>query len=145
MNTDQIKLLEETLRSENAKVPVAFIADSPWIPGYCGHTFIDYYARTDVWMADPKSDGLMLLLLNQMKHFFHNDNTSDSRDDPSVRRRQRQSPWAPGQHRRRAPDGSQARVHRRSHLRRPRFQRNAIAWNKTKRGSKFCCLFVGKI
>ena len=54
MNADQIKLLEETLRGRNAVVPVAFIADSPWIPGYCGHTFIDYYACTDVWMADNR-------------------------------------------------------------------------------------------
>lgn len=54
MNSDQIRLLEETLQHKNSKVPVAFIADSPWIPGYCGHTYIDYYARTDVWLADNK-------------------------------------------------------------------------------------------
>ena len=54
MNSDQIKLLEETLQHKNSRIPVAFIADSPWIPGYCGHTYIDYYARTDVWLADNK-------------------------------------------------------------------------------------------
>lgn len=54
MNSDQIKLLEETIQHRNAKIPVALIADSPWIPGYCGHTFIDYYARNDVWMADNR-------------------------------------------------------------------------------------------
>jgi len=54
MNADQIKLLEATIRGENGKVPVGFIADSPWIPGYCGHTFLDYYMRSDVWMNDNR-------------------------------------------------------------------------------------------
>ena len=54
MNPDQIKTLEQTILHQNAKVPVAFIADSPWIPGYCGHTFLDYYMRNDVWMADNR-------------------------------------------------------------------------------------------
>jgi len=54
MNKDQIKTLLETIRHTNTKIPVAFIADSPWIPGYCGHTFIDYYMRNDVWMADNR-------------------------------------------------------------------------------------------
>ena len=54
MNAEQIKLLEETIDHKNSKIPVALIADSPWIPGYCGHTFMDYYARNDVWMADNR-------------------------------------------------------------------------------------------
>lgn len=54
MNENQIKLLEQALRHENDRIPVAFIADSPWIPGYCGHGFIDYYMRNDVWMADNR-------------------------------------------------------------------------------------------
>jgi len=52
MNSDQIRLLEDTILHRNTRIPVAFIADSPWIPGYCGHTFTDYYMRNDVWMAD---------------------------------------------------------------------------------------------
>lgn len=54
MNLDQIKTLEETIQHKNSRIPVAFIADSPWIPGYCGHTYIDYYMRNDVWMADNR-------------------------------------------------------------------------------------------
>ena len=54
MNPSQIKTLEQTLKHENSTIPVAFIADSPWIPGYCGHTFLDYYMRSDVWMADNR-------------------------------------------------------------------------------------------
>lgn len=37
MNADQIWTIEETLRHENGRIPVAFIADSPWISGYCGY------------------------------------------------------------------------------------------------------------
>lgn len=54
MNKDQIRIIEETIQHKNSKIPVAFIADSPWIPGYCGHTFLDYYMRNDVWMADNR-------------------------------------------------------------------------------------------
>ncbi|MBP6971246.1 MAG: hypothetical protein KBB44_07535 [Bacteroidaceae bacterium] len=51
MTQDQIQRLEETIRYENDKIYVALIADSPWIPGYCGDTFIDYYARNEVFIA----------------------------------------------------------------------------------------------
>ena len=51
MTQDQIQRLEETIRYENDKIHVALIADSPWIPGYCGDTFIDYYARNEVFIA----------------------------------------------------------------------------------------------
>lgn len=54
MNSDQIKLIEETLDHRNSKIPVALIADSPWIPGYCGHSFIDYYANQQVFIDDNK-------------------------------------------------------------------------------------------
>ncbi len=54
MTSQQIKTLEDTLNGKNARIPVAFIADSPWIPGYCGHTFIDYYSRNEVWLADNR-------------------------------------------------------------------------------------------
>lgn len=29
--------------------PVALIVDSPWIPGYCGISTMDYFARFDIW------------------------------------------------------------------------------------------------
>jgi len=54
MNSDQIRQLEETVNGTNSKVHVAFIADSPWIPGYCGHSFLDYYARNDVFINDNR-------------------------------------------------------------------------------------------
>lgn len=52
MDQTQIKLLEETLAFRNRVIPTVFIADSPWIPGYCGHTFMDYYADNSVWLSD---------------------------------------------------------------------------------------------
>lgn len=52
MNAEQIRILEETIEHKNAKIPVALIADSPWIPGYCGHSFIDYYAQNDIFVKD---------------------------------------------------------------------------------------------
>ena len=54
MNISQIRLLEDTLAHRNRQIPVVFIADSPWIPGYCGHTFIDYYTRNSVWLKDNR-------------------------------------------------------------------------------------------
>ena len=54
MKPEQIKLLEETLSFKNSKIPVALIADSPWIPGYCGHTFIDYYANNRIFIEDNR-------------------------------------------------------------------------------------------
>lgn len=54
MNSDQIRLMEDTIERKNSKVPVVFIADSPWIPGYCGHTFCDYYSRNDVFVNDNR-------------------------------------------------------------------------------------------
>ena len=32
------------------KVPVAFIADSPWIPGFFGIDTLDYFLRPDEWL-----------------------------------------------------------------------------------------------
>ena len=54
MTSEQIRILENTIEHRNSKIPVAFIADSPWIPGYCGHSFIDYYMQNSIWMADNK-------------------------------------------------------------------------------------------
>ena len=31
-------------------LPVGFIIDSPWLPGWCGHTILDYYGDDEVWM-----------------------------------------------------------------------------------------------
>ena len=31
-------------------LPVAFIIDSPWLPGWCGHTILDYYGDENLWM-----------------------------------------------------------------------------------------------
>lgn len=32
------------------RVPVAFIVDSPWLPGYAGVEMLDYFLRTDEWL-----------------------------------------------------------------------------------------------
>ncbi|MCR4771292.1 MAG: uroporphyrinogen decarboxylase family protein [Oscillospiraceae bacterium] len=32
-------------------VPAGFIVDSPWIPGYCGVSTLDFYTDTELWRA----------------------------------------------------------------------------------------------
>ena len=49
MNDYQWSLFKAVLHGENKMLPVGLIVDSPWIPGYCGMTFIDFYARPDEW------------------------------------------------------------------------------------------------
>ncbi|MCL2164534.1 MAG: uroporphyrinogen decarboxylase family protein [Oscillospiraceae bacterium] len=49
MNSSQWSLFKAVLSGENKRPPVGIIVDSPWIPGYCGMDFIDFYARPDEW------------------------------------------------------------------------------------------------
>ena len=49
MNNNQWSLFKSVLRGENLVLPVGLIVDSPWIPGYCGMTFIDFYVRPEEW------------------------------------------------------------------------------------------------
>lgn len=50
MKDKQWEIVKAAARCEQLdKVPVGMIVDSPWIPGYCGVSTIDYYTDLDVW------------------------------------------------------------------------------------------------
>jgi Uroporphyrinogen-III decarboxylase len=49
MNNEKWSLFNEVLRKENKALPVGLVVDSPWMPGYCGMTNIDFYARPEQW------------------------------------------------------------------------------------------------
>jgi len=42
-------LFKSILKGENDKLHVGLIVDSPWMPGYCNISTIDFYAQPDVW------------------------------------------------------------------------------------------------
>ena len=44
------ELFKQTARLEKTDtVPLAFIVDSPWLPGYAGVDTLDFYLKTDLW------------------------------------------------------------------------------------------------
>ena len=49
MNNSQWSLFKSALKGETSALQVGLIVDSPWMPGYCGMTFIDFYARPEEW------------------------------------------------------------------------------------------------
>ena len=49
MNNSQWSRFKSVLSAENKSLPVGLIVDSPWMPGYCGMTFIDFFARPEEW------------------------------------------------------------------------------------------------
>lgn len=51
MNKQQWERLERTVRQENDKLEAGLIVDSPWMPGYCGITNLDFYCQPDTWLA----------------------------------------------------------------------------------------------
>lgn len=44
-------LFRSILRGEERRLHTGLIVDSPWMPGYCGMSTIDFYARPDEWFA----------------------------------------------------------------------------------------------
>ena len=54
MKNTQWSLFESVLRKENKELPVGLIVDSPWMPGYCGMSTIDFYAQPDEWLKAYK-------------------------------------------------------------------------------------------
>lgn len=50
MRDEQWRLLRSVLAGENETIPFGVIVDSPWIPGYCGISTLDFFARPDVWL-----------------------------------------------------------------------------------------------
>jgi len=51
MTKEQWALFRSILRGEAEGLNVGLIVDSPWMPGYCGISNIDFYARPDEWFA----------------------------------------------------------------------------------------------
>jgi uroporphyrinogen decarboxylase len=49
MTNEKWALFKSVLRKENTSLPVGLIVDSPWMPGYCGMTTIDFYVRPEQW------------------------------------------------------------------------------------------------
>ena len=45
-----IQLLEILDGKQQTQLPMAFIIDSPWLPGWYGISFTDYYASEELWL-----------------------------------------------------------------------------------------------
>jgi len=50
MTKEQWNLFKRILEGEENKLHVGLIVDSPWMPGYCGISTIDFYVRPDEWL-----------------------------------------------------------------------------------------------
>ncbi|MBI5819566.1 MAG: uroporphyrinogen decarboxylase family protein [Verrucomicrobia bacterium] len=51
MNDQQWKQLLRVVAGEQVQpLPVGFIIDSPWLPGWAGHSITDYYTSDSLWM-----------------------------------------------------------------------------------------------
>jgi len=51
MTENQWKQLVRVVHGETVKpLPVGFIVDSPWLPGWAGYTIMDYFASEQVWL-----------------------------------------------------------------------------------------------
>ena len=51
MTQKQWALFKSILKGEADGLSVGLIVDSPWMPGYCGISTIDFFARYDEWFA----------------------------------------------------------------------------------------------
>ena len=51
MTKIQWELFKSILRGGEEKLSVGLIVDSPWMPGYCGISTVDFYVRPDEWFA----------------------------------------------------------------------------------------------
>ncbi len=52
MNDRQWEIVKAAARCEKLdQVPAGMIVDSPWMPGYCGVSTLDYYTDLDTWFS----------------------------------------------------------------------------------------------
>ena len=49
MNKQQWEALSASVKCQNTKLSCGMIVDSPWIPGYCDLTNIDFYVNPEKW------------------------------------------------------------------------------------------------
>ena len=50
MTKQQWDSLQAIIRGEEGPLRAALIVDSPWMPGYCGVSNVDFYARPELWL-----------------------------------------------------------------------------------------------
>ena len=65
MNQQQWDTLVAVVRGETLRpLPSGFIIDCPWLPGWAGHTILDYFTDERVFVADNlKAFGLLYWIL----------------------------------------------------------------------------------
>ena len=52
MTEKQWQQLKETIEGkESSPLPVGFIVDSPWLPGWYGINILDYFTNDELWFA----------------------------------------------------------------------------------------------
>ena len=51
MKHTQWSRLQGILRGVGEGIPVGLIVDSPWMPGYCGMSNLDFYVRSEEWFG----------------------------------------------------------------------------------------------
>ena len=49
MTNENWEIIKSVINRENSTLPVGLIVDSPWMPGYCGMSTIDFYVRPEQW------------------------------------------------------------------------------------------------
>ena len=55
MNNEQWQLLLDVIAGkEKAEIPVGFIIDSPWLPGWAGISTLDYFSNDEIWFEANK-------------------------------------------------------------------------------------------
>ena len=54
MTHEKWTYFKSVLSRENEDLPVGLIVDSPWMPGYCGISTIDFYVRPEEWFGAYK-------------------------------------------------------------------------------------------
>ena len=59
---------------EPDQVPVAFIVDSPWLPGYAGISSVDFFAMHNLWFEINRGllDGYLIPPLGSVLRRFAN-------------------------------------------------------------------------
>ena len=49
MTNQHWSVFKSVIKGDSKCLPVGLIVDSPWMPGYCGMTTLDFYARPEQW------------------------------------------------------------------------------------------------
>ena len=56
MTDQQWETLKKVINGEKIEpLPVGFIADSPWLPGWYGIKILDYFSNDELWESQSKA------------------------------------------------------------------------------------------